>query len=278
MNGNYIKKINLILIIILLIFLVHMDVDAQSWTLIELTGDWDKVDITSLSSKMDNEGGKVTFKATHVKLGSYKTTLILDLSGKGAIVGKIIFEIVELNFKIEYTEKYMPGTMGFGDKITNELIIKYKGEWVVNEKQSATWPYDNRLNTRLYLWIWRSTENTLTWIISDGYLQKDSVSNIYYTGNITYYGEELTFTLSIEKMVERGEGKLEAFLIYNEIDSTGNIFHEYKLETIDYGFNTFFYMSLSLFIVVITGHILSKVLRREMEIKEYIKVAEKRKR
>ena len=78
----------------------------------------------------------------------------------------------------------------------------------------------------------------------------------------------MTIEFTVRKSVEGGEGSLSAFLVYNEIESTGEAYPDYKPSTLDYGFNALFYATLSMFICTIVGHITARVLRREAELRK----------
>ena len=240
---------NLMILLLLYVILSPCNlINAQSWVLSKKVGKWEKTEITNIETKKGAETCELEFKATNVTLGAYETTFVIDLQGSGVITGELTLEIIELGFKIRYLERYKPAALWIGEEIHNELEIIVDGERKVFVNQSAKWPYQTRLNERLYIWIWRSSNDKLTWVITDGYMQKTN-GQLYYTGNITYYGEPLTMLLKAKKIVENGEGKLTANLIYNEIDSTGELHEKYELKTMDYGFNAFFYASLSLSLI-----------------------------
>jgi len=271
---NKIAK-SILMLLILLLPIISVYGQATSWVIVERSGEWEKVEPEHLETKMNNQDATITFQASNIKLGYYRTTFVIDLSGSGIIYGELLFEIKELKFTIKYCEYYKPSFLGISDYINNTLYVR-ADEYEYHLSNDANSPLDSRLNTRLYIWIWRSSEEEVSWIISDGYIQKDGFGNIYLNGTLPYHGEELSFTLMARKHVKSGEGKLNAYLIYNEIDSSGNVFEDFELSTLDYGFNSLFYASLSFFIVVITGQLLHKILLREMKIETEVKETRKK--
>ena len=258
----------MIVIALLLTFLIYTGTCAEvtSWVIISRSGNWEDVSPNHLATALDSLPAEVQLRASHIKLGYYRTTLKIDLSGSGkTIFGEICFEIKEINFKIIYREVYKPGFLGLGDYINNTLIVLAGSDRYVLTGHAES-PFNSRLNTRLYLWIWRSSLDRISWVLSDAYMQKSGVNHIYLNGSISYDGQDLTLDLSVKKWVQNGQGRLVAYLVYNEIDSSGTVFEDFKLTTLDYGFNSFFYASLSLFIVVIIGQVLHKILLRELGI------------
>jgi hypothetical protein len=260
----------LITILILGVMSVSLVSSQQmSWIITKRTGNWEKVEPQDFSTDMGPEKAELEFKASGIRLGYIRLTFNIDLQGtSGAnITGKIIFRAEELEFEIRYIESFIPGIYGLNDKIANRLVIIHKNKVLTDTIEYANWPSDSRLNNRLYIWIWRSSDNTLTWIISDGYMQAGNNLGVFYNGSLNYNNEELTLTLTGMKEVTNGDGRLVAYLIYNELDASGAVFEEFQLSVLDYGFNSFFYFSISFFITVMTGHLLHRSLERELRIK-----------
>lgn len=272
------RKTLIIFILFTIMFLPYAYSQVTSWIIVDRTGNWENAEPTNLSTKLDSEDAYITFRASNIRLGYLKTTFVIDLSGSAELIGgELKLRIEELDITISYKECYKPGIFGFNEYINNSIYIYAGGnEYYLSDEAYS--PKDTRLNTRLYIWIWRSDKDKISWVVSDGYLQRNGINNIYLNGTIPYNGEELTLTLSAKKWVIGGKGKLHAYLIYNDIDASGNVFSNFELSVIDYGFNSFFYASLSFFIVVITGQILYKILLKELRVQPEKAVSRRKRR
>ncbi|PCN50767.1 hypothetical protein B6U99_02655 [Candidatus Geothermarchaeota archaeon ex4572_27] len=132
--------------------------------------------------------------------------------------------------------------------------------------QEAAWPMQSRLNGRIYLWVWRSGNDTVSWVVSDGYMLSEGPASLYFAGNLSFR-RSVTIELVVRKFVEGGEGALTAFLVYNKVDSSGEVYEDYRPATLDYGFNALFYATLAMFICTVVGHITARVLRKEAELR-----------
>jgi len=276
------QYIMLICILFLIVFLSNnIFIFASKWVVISKFGDWEKTDPTHLITKSDNSNSSITIETRNITLGSYRTSFEIDLSGSGLIAGELILRISELNFTVKYFKSVKPSFLGLSNYVNSTLII-ITPENTIALNGSSKPPFESRLNNRIYIWLWRSGEHNVTWVVSDGYLQKVSeyvkrkIGSIYLTGNITYNGEPITIQIICRKIVIQGSGKLDAPIILNDVDSSGKIYSKYELKTLDYGFNALFYASLSFFILVIVGQILHKMLLREMGLLKKVKVSKKR--
>lgn len=237
-------------------------VSAGIFKIQEKKGDWKTIEDTFIESSYEKGEAYVVLVANDYKLGGWFGSININLKTETGnnITGYIKIYIQELDIEITYYESYIPGTMGFGDKISNKLIIR-AGENIKTYVDHGESPYDSRLNTRLYFSI-LNVNGTVHVIVQDPYGDSGyGPLKIYYEGNVSYTGIPVNLNIKVYKNSGDKDGSIECSLFLNDIED-GKIYENAFVKNIDYGLNDLFYLSLDFLIIAIAFNLIASKVRR----------------
>jgi len=257
------KKETAILVMVIIIALSmipHQVYSQNEFKIVDFTGEWEVAEPDHIKSKPSSGHSYIVLEYSNVVLGSWLTTIDLTATGQqgDTIETKYTIDIPELNFTLTYLEKYNPGWIfDIGSRRKNELKIELNGEIVYNIYDEADWPFDTRLNTRIYFGIWRIDKDNLEIRITDYYGQINGNRSIYWTQKIGYNGESLTLTLRIDKN-SQAESTVEAYLYYNTVERDKIIGENIEVRLLNIDSAALFYASLGFLIIAIVANFTSR--------------------
>lgn len=258
------KKIVILAIIIIVLSVIPYHAYSQNeFKIIDFTGEWEIAEPDHLKSKPSSGHSYIVLEYSNIVLGSWLTTIDLTATGQqgDTIEAKYTISITELNFTLTYLEKYTPGWIfDIGSNRKNELKIQLNGETIYTKYDEASWPFDTRLNTRIYFGIWRSDKDNLVIRITDYYGQINGNRSIYWTQKIGYNGESLTLTLRIDKE-SKLESTVEAYLYYNSVERDKIIGEDIEVRLLNIDSAALFYASLGFLIIAIVANFTSRTWR-----------------
>ena len=255
------RGIVIALITFLVIAILTPHIYSQTeFRVVDFTGEWELMEKDHIKSKPSSGYTYIVLEEADVVLGSWFTTIDLTLSGtEGDMIdGAYIIEIPELNLTLQYVEEYRPGTfLDFGYYRKNILTVTIGERKVYNSMDEANWPFDTRLNTRIYFGIWRIDKDSLAIQITDYYGDINSNRSVFWSTKIGYNGEALTLRLKLEKK-SSAESTLEAYLYYNEVERDKIIGEEVEVRLLSIDSAALFYASLGFLIVAIVANFTSR--------------------
>jgi hypothetical protein len=265
-----------ILVITLLITIIltstHNIVYSQEGGFIvkEKLGEWEVVSDVEIRSGRTSGESLLIMEYPKAILGSWQGNIDVDASGEPGDNITILYtvEIEEIKFKIEYYESYVPGYFGpIGEKRMNRLTIYLADIIVYNKIEVATWPYDTRLNTRIYYTIYRSGEDSLRLTVQDYYGQINENKSIYWSDEILYNGNEVTLRISIWKRSDK-PSQIMSYLFYNEVIENEIYEEQFNARKLNIDMNIIFYLSLGFLVVALSANIFTRVLTPKVEIRK----------
>lgn len=227
---------------------------------VDFTGEWDLMEKDHIKSKASRGYTYIVLEEANVVLGSWFTTIDLTLTGQHGdkIQGAYIIEIPEMNLTLKYIEEYSPGSFfDFGYSRKNTLTITIGDKPVYTSMEEANWPFDTRLNTRIYFGIWRVDKDNLAIQITDYYGEINSNRSVYWFTKIEYHGETLTLRLKLEKK-SSVDSTIEAYLYYNEVERDKIVGGEVEVRLLSIDSAALFYASLGFLIIAIIANFTSR--------------------
>ena len=255
------EKLLVYVLIFMMLIIVFRGVYAQEeFHVKDYKGEWDITEKDHIKSKSSNGYNYIELEEDGVVLGSWLTTIDLDLSGEqgDTITGKYIISIPELNFTLKYIEEYRPGWyLDIGAERVNNLIVSINDSKLYSLTDNAKWPFDTRLNTRLYFGIWRIDKDHLEIKLTDYYGKINENKSIYWNYKIKYNGETLTLLIRIEKDSSK-KSVLEAYLYYNNLERDKIIGQEIEIRLLSIDSAALFYLSLGFLIIAIVANFTSR--------------------
>jgi hypothetical protein len=253
------------LLIIALLITQSTIVQAGIFKIQEKEGNWKTVEDTFVESSYEKGEAYVVLVANDYKLGGWFGSININLKTESGnnITGYIKIYIEELGIEITYYESYIPGTMGFGDKISNKLIIKVGNDTKTYTDYKES-PYDSRLNTRLYFSI-LNVNGTVYVLVQDPYGASGyGPLKIYYENNVSYTGIPVNLNIKVYKNSGDESGSIECSLFLNDVED-GKVYDKPFVKNIDYGLNDLFYVSLDFLIIAIAFNLIASRIRRIKE-------------
>ncbi len=273
---------SIIIVLILLTLPAIYGQDDTGFVVSNKVGVWESEDPVDIRSGNTEGYSEIEFLYPDAVLGSWQSNIEITLSSEGGdkVIGAFIVQVPEIGFKIEYYESLKPGSiLGIGQVISNELRIYLGGEQVYYRNATATWPYDTRLNTRIYYSLWRSSEDTLSIIVQDYYGKIYENSSIYWSANVTYTGEPLNLKILVWKK-SNGKSQISSYLYFNDVVENEVYTEKLEVKKLNIDMSIMFYTSIGFLIIALVSNIFSKNLMRkeETEVVEEKKPEKKRKK
>jgi len=258
---------SIIIILVLLTLPAIYGQDEAGFVVSNKVGIWESEDPTDIRSGNTDGYSEIEFLYPGAVLGSWQSNIEITLSSESGdmVIGAFIVQVPEIGFKIEYYESLKPGSiLGIGQVISNELRIYLDGEQVYYRNATATWPYDTRLNTRIYYSLWRSGEDTLSIIVQDYYGKIYENSSIYWSANITYTGEPLNLKILVWKK-SNGKSQISSYLYFNDVVENEVYTEKLEVKKLNIDMSIMFYTSIGFLIIALVSNIFSKNLMRKEE-------------
>lgn len=249
----------IITILFIAILIPHVYSQTE-FKVVDFTGEWDLMEKNHIKSRPSSGYTYIVLEESNVVLGSWFTTIDLSLTGTQGdkIEGAYIIEIPELNLTLKYGEEYVPGGFfDFGYSRKNSLIITIGNVDVYTLVEEADWPFDTRLNTRIFFGMWRIDKDNLAIQITDYYGDINSNRSVFFFKRIGYNGEALTLRLILEKR-SNSESTIEAYLYYNEVERDKIIGEEIEVRLLSIDSAALFYASLGFLIIAIVANFTSR--------------------
>jgi len=234
-------------------------VGSNAFRIESQVGEWINISDFIVESGSDRGEARIKLYADDYRLGSWTISydINIDVEPGGDAEGWIKLSIPELGLEVFYYEWYWNGGIE-PDKIANNLTIWIDGEKVYSLYDSATEPFDSRLNMRMYMAI-ANVGGEVTLLVRDEYGEYGGGEAVFYREVIEYDGTPVTFTIEVYKNSEYVSSIEVPFVLNTPRDSI--IFEEIELQTLDYSVNAIFSLSLVFLVGAITFNLLSARVR-----------------
>ena len=246
----------------------------------EKKGEWEKISDIEIRSKKTAGENTITLEYPKAILGSWQGNIDIDISGETGDNITVIYvvEIDEIGFKIEYYENYIPGSIGpIGEWRRNRLTIYLNNTIMFDKIEEANWPFDTRLNTRIYYTLYRSGDDTLKIVVQDYYGDIYKDKSIYWSNETYYSGNEVNLRIRISKYSKK-PSQIISYLFFNDVIENEIYTEELNVKKLNVDMNALFYLSLGFLIAALAVNIFTKILTPKEEVKREEKVKTKKRR
>jgi len=284
-NMNIHTRCIIVLALIALILLssippieAYCNTEKKTWfRIVREVGGWSKIENTTFESNYSKGIALLEICRSDLILGSWSTSIYINLDSKGGYAyGYVNITIPELKLEILYSKTVNDsGFLGIGGFITNSLIIKLNSAKVYELRESSTWPFKNRLDTRIYITLWRLNETTLSVVVEDYYGKINDRLSIHWSKDFNYHGEPLTILMTIYKD-SINDAKISVDLYFNKIIEDKIYNKAPVVSKLDYGSSTLFNITMGILLILLTIHILFRPSKERAE--EGVKVRKAKKK
>ncbi|NIM45331.1 MAG: hypothetical protein GTN80_02385 [Nitrososphaeria archaeon] len=234
------------------------------WRVEEGAGNWERLEPTAMKTAFDSSESFSSFQysSKHFQSWVLSFDLLLETESAAETEGVFMVEVPEWNLEIEYHKV-------LGNQLSNTLIIR-SPNGLEREESSAQPPFQPRLNTQIYVWLWRSGEETVKWIVSDFYqLGPQSGRQTIWKGNFTTSNFEVTLKYTLRKTPkDSNSGSAAATIYLSEVqEGSDQSVDEIETHPPDTGETSFFF-SLSLLLFTIVWSLMMRRERAEVPTEE----------
>lgn len=240
-------------------------IHCEDFVIEEIVGGWEEYTPTKAISKYSAGASKIVLVARNVSLGSWSSNIHVVLIGtEGDLIeSAYLVEIPELGFKIEYRKNLVVGgALGMGEVKSIRLSIALKGEVMYVKNVTARWPFENRLDTRIYYSIWRvANASKLNIVVQDTYGDLHEHVGVYWRHSVDYLGTPLTLKIAIAKNSSK-ESQLISNVYFNEVVPNASYDENRPIPMLDIGTMELFYASLSFLVIAIVVNVVARTIPR----------------
>ncbi|MFQ5711477.1 MAG: hypothetical protein ACE5GD_06815 [Candidatus Geothermarchaeales archaeon] len=263
------------------LLLLSLPLFSEPWSIVEKSGNWEVVEPLRMKTAFDSSKSSVTYQNLSRLFRGWTLSFDLSLETEEGTSTEGVFkiEVPEWRLEIEYRETLRASMAGLGNQVDNTLVIRASGE-SQRAGASARFPQSSRLDTMIYVWVWRSGEDTVSWVVSDYYqLKPESKRQTIWRGNLTTDNFNVTLIYSLHKIPgDSSAGRVEATLYQSKILDGSDEPLE-GVEAQPYGSEEMsLYLSTSLLAFVFLWNVVMRRERREAPPPEKPEVVKKRKR